>query len=146
LRQQHPPFKKMVERCDFPNFIFAEMLHDASKFEVKLKATPPSFVKYNRTFPIRNEALNFIGEIVANKSHALQVFYGLGTTVKSLAVFARESEMVPRVDDPDYRRGAMRLLRLLNDLPPNFRIYEIICKSELLIALRDEELNDWENF
>jgi hypothetical protein len=124
-----------------------EMLPDTSKFEIKLRALPPLFARFNRTFPIRNEGLAFLAEIVNNRDLCSTIFYGLGRLVESVSLFARERETLTRVgNDPDFRRGTVRLLTILNEMPPKFCLWDMICRSELLIALKDEELNDWDNF
>jgi hypothetical protein len=147
LKQPFPKFKRLVEiKCDFPCFIMTEMLHDTNCFQIKFRIVPPEFERFNRTFPIRNEALHFLHEIIRLRASCESVFYLLGSEIKTSGVLAKEAEMVMKVNDPDYRRGAIRLLNILNESGPVLKIYETIKRSELLMALRDEELNDWENF
>ena len=147
IRQQYPPFKEFFEtKCDYVDLIFTEMLLDPNKFEVNLNVVPPHFADYNRTFLIRNEGINFIAEIIKNRERCPQTFYHFSALVKKSGILASEGDMLMRVNDPDYRKGSIRFMELLESAGSVFKISTMIRRSELLMALKDEGVRDWDNF
>jgi hypothetical protein len=144
LRQKSAGFREVLDtKCDYAKFILVELLHDPSRFEINLKVVPSEFAKFNRTFAIRNEAITFIREIVRNRNVCGPTFALLAKQVKSLWVFSREAKMLGMIPDWGFRKSVIRLLNILDE---SMGVSDIVRKSELLMALKDEELNDWENF
>lgn len=147
IKQQYPPFKEFFEtKCDYVELIFTEMLCDPNKFEVNLNVVPPAFADYNRTFLVRNEGINFLSEIVKNRELCCQTFYHFSALIKKSGILANEGDMLMRVNDPDYRKGSIRFIELLDKAGSVFNISKMIRKSELLMALKDEGIRDWDNF
>lgn len=137
---------QVLEKNDFASFITFHMLPDVNKFEINLRVVPPSFAKYNRTYPIRSEALTFIKMIAENRTQCMTLFYYIVQQIKHAGILSKEAELVTKIADPAFRKTSIHLLNILDQADAPFKLSQTIMKSELLMAMKDEEINDWENF
>lgn len=136
---------EFVTLCNFPALIINSFLADSSKFEIKVNVVPASFAKYNHTFPLRSEGMDYIREISKYKANCHLLFHVLATSLKDSHILEKEAIMLRKVKDYDFRRTSIRLLRLLNDKNDSYNLNKDILQSEALKLLKEIALYDWEN-
>lgn len=134
-----------VTLCNFPSLIVNTLLFDNSKFEIKYRVVPTSFGKYNYTYPLRNEAIDYLREIIKYRPNCHILFTVLATTLKESNALQKEADMLKKINDSDFRRSSVRLLRLLSNKDDVFGLNQDIVKSEALKILKEISLYDWEN-
>lgn len=137
---------ELTVHTPFVDFLVNNLLADASKFDITMKIVPNSFVKYNHTYPMRSEATNFIRAILRNRIHCESMFFIISQQLKTSDILAREARLVKKKKERDFRRTSVRILNLLSTKNDAFKINEMIVKSEILAILKEEALNDWENY
>lgn len=134
-----------VTQCNFPSLIINSLLFDDSKFEIKHRVVPPSFVKYNYTFPLRNEAIDFLREIIKYRPNCHLLFTVLQSTLKDSNALLKEAQMLKKINDADFRKSSVRLLRVLSNKEDVFGLNQEIVKCEALKILKEISLYNWEN-
>lgn len=134
------------QQKSFLQFVLKDMLPDINKLNITTRLIPTRFEKYKHAFPIRSEALIFIHKIIKERARNVTLFYFFSNILKQKGVLEKEAELVMKVADPDFRRTSIRLLNILNEKDSPFQVISIVLKNTLLMNLKDEELNDWENF
>lgn len=130
----------------FLHFLLKDMLPDINKFNITTRIIPSKFEKYKQVFPIRSEALNFIDKIIRFRARNTNLFYFFSQIFKHKGILETESQLVMKIADSDFRKTSIKLLNILNQRDSPFQVMTIVLKNSLLMNLKDEELNDWENF
>lgn len=128
------------------NLILKNMLPDVNKFNITMKVVPAQFARYNKTYPIRSEALAFIQKIIQERTRNPTFFYYFSKELKQTGVLENEADLLMKVADEEFRRTTIRLLNILDGRDSPFNVSNLILKNRLLMNLKDEELNDWDNF
>ncbi|EAY22477.1 IQ calmodulin-binding motif family protein [Trichomonas vaginalis G3] len=129
----------------FADFII-ECLNTPVKLEVNLRVVPTSFSNYNRTYQIRNEAIQFIRIVCTKSRHGDSVLSSLVSRVRNGGLLQREADMLRKIEDREYRKTCISLLQVLSDSEEYFNINSIIVNSDFLMELKEETLVDWEKF
>jgi len=133
-------------QCDFANLVINEMLVSTEMFEIKFKVVPSEFVKYNRRYLIRNEAISFLRIVLSRRIRADSLFSSFSGYFMHKNILLKEAKLLKNVNEKGFRLTTIRLLNTLASHDDAFGINEIILKSDILMALKEESLNDWENF
>ncbi|OHS96460.1 IQ calmodulin-binding motif family protein [Tritrichomonas foetus] len=134
------------EHTSFLNLLFQELLPDVHKFDINMKVLPQHFAEYNRTYPIRSESILFIRDIIINRSKNAPLFYYFSQIMRLKGILERESELVMKIADPVFRKTTIKLLNVLDDRDSPFEVSKHVLKNRLLLNLKEEDLNDWDNF
>jgi hypothetical protein len=144
------PYSGLIEyfekACDFPNFLANVLIKDTSKFELILKVVPSGFARFNHSYPLRNEAIAFLREIKSARGHCMSFFEAVKREIQAGEVITFEGQLVRTRADRCFRRTSMRLLTILSTEHDIFELNEEIVASEALRLLKQEALNDWEDF
>lgn len=130
----------------FLHFVLKEMLPDINKFNITTRIIPSNFEKYKQIYPIRSEALIFIHKIIRQRARNSNLFYFFSQILKHKGILEEEAKLVMKIADPDFRKTSIKLLNILNERDSPFQVISVVLKNSLLMNLKDEELNDWENF
>jgi hypothetical protein len=147
----HHPSRQILSELrahtDFCSYLVNSMLKDTSKFEMILKVVPSDFAKFNHSFPLRNEGITFLKEILNCRANCDSFFHQVAKVIRESNVLANEAKLIKhRSSDRTFRRTSMNLLNVLCTEGDLFQMNSAIVTSDALRLLKEEALNDWEEF
>ena len=132
-------------QTNFPEYIVNILLSDESKFAIELQVVPPSFAKYNNTYPLRSEIISFLKLILNNREKCASFFKIVSKTLHQSNFLEREAERIKRINDQDFRKNVLRLLSTLLHEDDAFLMNTEIMQSNALKALKEISIEEWED-
>ena len=131
---------------DFPSYLVNTLLKDTTKIDISVRVIPASFSRFNHTYLLKSEGMSFLAQIFENRSKCPSLFGRIVRCLHDSCYLEFEANEVRAGKDREYRKTLMRLLDLMTTEDDVFKMNEKIAQSQVLRLLKDEALNDWEEF